>query len=388
MNILYMGYFCNEKLFNDLVSAGSKGSHARQQLETKLINGMIAKKDKHSLELVSYLPYVSNYVGEIAEGENYLDIKIKYLWCNKNKISSVIKAMISNMRSIAKWSKNKQEKVVLTYSVNPLHVIPLFLLRRICHFEVLTLCSEVSVFRRTENVSLAGRISRKISSILDNGFDGYIFLSPYMNEVVNLKNRPFIVMEGIADEECDYGQVEKKRAILYAGGLVEDNGIGILLEGFASCGRSDIELWICGEGTMENIVCDYVDKYSNIKYYGILPNETVQQMEREAMLLVSPRFSKNEFTKYSFPSKTIEYMSSGTPTVLTRLAGIPEEYFKYAYVLEDETSYGMEMLIKEVLQQSDQERAKLGTSAKKFVQCTKNPLAQAERVFSFMQEFV
>ena len=69
----------------------------------------------------------------------------------------------------------------------------------------------------------------------------------------------------------NYGKVTKKNAILYAGGLLEDNGVKILLEGFLNCRITDVELWICGEGALETLVRDYANKYSRIKYYGVVP---------------------------------------------------------------------------------------------------------------------
>lgn len=42
--------------------------------------------------------------------------------------------------------------------------------------------------------------------------------------------------------------------------------------------------------------------------------------------------------KYSFPSKTMEYMSTGTPVLTTVLPGMPKEYHPYVYLLEEETA--------------------------------------------------
>lgn len=388
MNILYMGYFCNEQVFNHLVENGSHSSHARQQLETKLLTGLIAEKQDDSLEIISYLPQIQEVRKSAGESENYHNIDIKYLWCDKRKPASIINAIFRNRKMIKAWARNKEEKVVITYSVNPIHVIPLLWLRARCHFKVITLCSEVSVFRRTDKTSLVSQISRRISSYFDNSFDGYILLSPYMNEVVNCKQRPYLVMEGIVDGHKEIECNQTCRAILYAGGLTEDNGILILLEGFVEAECLDVELWICGEGVLEEQVKEYANKYNNIHFFGILPNAKVQQMEREAMLLISPRFSKNEFTKYSFPSKTIEYMSTGTPTILTRLAGIPEEYFQYVYVLEDETKQGVAKLIKTILSKSEAERKQLGKIAEQFVMNNKSASAQANKILTFAHSIV
>lgn len=385
MDILYMGYFCNEKVFDKLVEAGSHSSHARQQLETKLLSGLIAERGTDSLALISYLPEIAEVHRSVGEGEKYRDIDIKYLWCNKKNPLSVVAAMRENIRFIKGWSKGKKEKVVLTYSVNPIHVLPLYWLKKRYSIRVITLCSEVSVLRRKDNISFVSRISRKISSLLDNSFDGYVLLTPYMNEIVNRKNRPYLVMEGIASKIENIEVAEHHKAILYAGGLTEDNGIKILLKGFVKLNRLDIELWICGEGSLEAVVREYADNHENIRFYGIVSNEKVQLMEREAMLLISPRFSKNIFTKYSFPSKTIEYMSTGTPTVLTRLAGIPDEYFNYVYVLEEETAQGVEHLLNRILGLSQEERGRLGREAQDFVLQSKAPSTQARKVIQFMK---
>ena len=199
-HILYMGYFCNENLFDYLVKNGSKSSHARQQLETKLLDGMIPNLNDDTLEMISYMPDIANIRSEVGTGERYKGCNINYLWCNKNSIKSVLRAMKQNLCCIKKWAKKSGKKVIFMYSTNPIHLIPALLLRRIGGYKIVTLCSEVSVFRRSDGATLATRVSRRISALLDNSFNGYILLSKYMNEVVNKKRRPFIVVEGVAQE--------------------------------------------------------------------------------------------------------------------------------------------------------------------------------------------
>lgn len=387
MNLLYMGYFCNEDLFNQLVEAGSRSSHARQQLETKLLEGFIGNMQTEQLEVVSYLPYIEHVAKAAGNGEIYKGVKIRYLWCNKRKITSLVGAFFRNVSYIKEWAKCNDKKVVLTYSTNPIHVIPLILLRKRYKFEIVTLCSEVSIFRRKDNCSLVSSISRRISSALDNSFDGYVLLSKYMNEVINKKERPYVVMEGISKEQPQLKDIQKKPAVLYAGGLSEDNGIRILMDGFVQAGIEGLELWICGDGPLAELVKEYSGVHQNIRFWGIVSNQLVQRMEQEAELLIAPRFSKNEFTKYSFPSKTIEYMSSGTPTVLTRLKGIPEEYFAYVYVLENETSEGVSILLREIFSEDTEGRMKRGRDAREFVLKNKNYLVQSEKIIDFLKRY-
>ena len=82
MDVLYMGYFCNEQLFNQLIEKGSNSSHARQQLENKLLRGLIENlSPKDTLSIISYLPDVLERKGreEIWNGNT-----IKYLWCKSS----------------------------------------------------------------------------------------------------------------------------------------------------------------------------------------------------------------------------------------------------------------------------------------------------------------
>lgn len=384
MNILYLGYFCNDKLFDALVAKGSMGSHARQQLEKKLLNGIIENVGNKSIKMVSYLPDIKSIHRKAGKGENYCGTEIRYLWCKKNRIISVFCAIIKNIFFIQKWAKCSDKKVILTYSTNPIHIIPALLLRRLCKYKVVTICSEVSIYRRTDNFSFAGKVSRSISSFLENSFDGYILLTKYMNEIVNKGGKPYIVVEGIAQEFPESENNKKFDAVLYAGGLTEDNGIEILLESFLKQEKLNIELWLCGDGPLKNLVTECALKCSKIKYYGVLSNDAVQKLEQKARLLIAPRFSTNDMTKYSFPSKTIEYMCSGTPTIITRLKGIPEEYFQYTYVLENETADGIYNLLQSIFLENEQTVREKGLAAREFVLKNKNYLVQSNRIISFI----
>ena len=51
-------------------------------------------------------------------------------------------------------------------------------------------------------------------------------------------------------------------------------------------------------------------------------------------VLVNPRPNNEEYTKYSFPSKDIEYLSSGKPTVAFLLDGMPKCYQDFLYVVD------------------------------------------------------
>ena len=106
-----------------------------------------------------------------------------------------------------------------------------------------------------------------------------------------------------------------------------------------------------------------------------------QQAEIQASLLLNLRNSIDEYTKYSFPSKMIEYMLSGTPLLTTVLSGIPQEYYSFVYSVDNNDSKNIALFIDEIL--SDKEQLyNLGESAKKFVEENKNCFVQAKKILS------
>lgn len=387
MNILYMGYFCNEKLFDDLVSSGSKGSHARQQFERKLLDGISQNMQEHKFKMISYLPLVNDKFADL-KGETYKNYPIVYLWCKK-KITDILSCIKRNKKLIKEWVKeDDEEKIILTYSANPLHCIPAMMLRKKYGYKIVTISSEISIHRRKEKRNPLQWLKTKVSYYLENNFDAYILLSKYMGELVNQKNKPFIVMEGFGEvmEVPVDAPKEREKAILYAGGLSEDNGIRILVEGFKKFANPEWKLWICGAGKLEEFVKEESKTDERIQYLGVLPNPEVKKLEFQASFLINPRFSGEEYTKYSFPSKTLEYMSTGTPTIITRLKGIPEEYFENAVVLEEETAEGVTKLLKTFDETPYEVYSSKAKAALDNVVSRKTPSVQGARIMGFLEE--
>lgn len=113
-------------------------------------------------------------------------------------------------------------------------------------------------------------------------------------------------------------------------------------------------------------------------------NNEVVKAQMQAMLLINPRPSEEEYTKYSFPSKNMEYMVSGRPTLTTYLQGMPKEYLNYVYVIENETEIGIADMITKIVNKSKLELSRKGREAQQFVLVHKNNISQAKKLESFL----
>lgn len=224
-------------------------------------------------------------------------------------------------------------------------------------------------------------------------YDQYILLTEQMNDyiIANIthKQKPYIIVEGMVDIDMGKKSISEqkkysKKVCMYAGILDRKYGIEMLVKGFDKANIPDSELHIYGDGEYKDELLEICKKKSNIKYFGLKPNSYIVKEQQKATLLVNPRPSDEEFTKYSFPSKNMEYMASGTPALMTRLPGMPEEYLEYVYILEDESIDGMAEKMKEILNLSKEENMEKGRKAKEYVLKKKSNINQAERVMKWL----
>ncbi|MBR5444198.1 MAG: glycosyltransferase [Paludibacteraceae bacterium] len=222
-------------------------------------------------------------------------------------------------------------------------------------------------------------------------YDGFIFLTKYMNMTYNPNQKPYIVMEGSVDHTFIPKTLTQKvspRVIMYAGAIEAEYGFDTLVRAFISLSQQDIELHVYGGGKFVENLLEFQQIDSRIQYKGVVTNEEIIIAEQEATLLVNPRYSNQEFVKYSFPSKTSEYMLSGTPVLTTKLSGIPDEYFKYLYAFDEETIEGYAHKLNEILSLPNEELKQTGLKAQEFVLKNKNNTIQAQRIEEFFRTLI
>lgn len=220
-----------------------------------------------------------------------------------------------------------------------------------------------------------------------NDFDSAIILTSQMENVLKLKDKPILLLEGIFNNKCyDDTIVIKKKSILYSGNLDSRFGIDVLLEAFRLIIDTDAELWICGNGSMKDEVVKRAHEDKRIKYFGVLRQDKVFRLQKAAKLLINPRQNIGEYTKYSFPSKTMEYMASGTPVLMYRLDGVPEEYYDYLITPQSNSIHDLSVIMQLWLNKPQIELNTFGSRAKSFIISNKSSQIQASRVINFLQK--
>ena len=234
---------------------------------------------------------------------------------------------------------------------------------------------------------------RGLYSLLNNKiiqyFKSYVFMTEQMNQVINLKQKPYLVIEGQVDlamemQKNDLAEKRFPRICMYAGGIQRIYGVPELVEAFIKVDIPDAELHIYGDGDYANELTNICLTHNKVKYFGTRLNSEIVKAEIEASLLINPRPTHELYTKYSFPSKNMEYMASGTPVLTTRLPGMPKEYEEFVYLINDETIDGIGEALVSVLSDSREVLHQKGRGAKAFVMRTKNNMIQAKKIIDMV----
>lgn len=398
MFILYVSNLCSERVFkiifdNSVIKPGQQV----QKFHRLLVEGITKFTD--SISVLSRVPTnksTSKSV-EIPSSERVSNIRFFYL---KPPEIGIIREfyLLTNsfVVSLRQLLKNKTSKKVVMIDVLNLSTgIGAFLAAKVLRVKTVAIVTDIPSYMNYSkaNGNLFSKIKKSLYNFLTENylrkFDSYILLTRFMNKVVNKKNKPYIVVEGFSDSKLkntpnEIQNKSHKKIILYAGALHEKFGIKKLLEAFMKLENEEVELWLLGSGDMEREILSYQNRDSRIKFFGTVENQRVLELERIATLLVNPRPSDEEFSKYSFPSKLIEYMSSGTPVLTTKLPGIPEEYFEHLYFFDDESIDGLKKSIEKILSLPLEELHKKGKNAKEFILRKKNNISQSRKILDFI----
>lgn len=220
-------------------------------------------------------------------------------------------------------------------------------------------------------------------------FDAHILLTEQMNELFNKERKSNLLIESIVpNETCETGTSYKEDGfiVMYAGKLHQKFGAKNLVDSMDYIEGSNVKMWIYGDGDSVDYIKRKAERDSRIEYRGVVSVEEIEKTIKRVTLLVNPRPCDNEFTKYSFPSKTVEYMISGTPFASTRLPGIPQEYFDYIIPIEDYSAKGIADAVNTIrLFSTDQLKVK-ARKAREYVIKEKNNLRQGEKIVDFLEE--
>lgn len=395
--ILYVSQLCSPSLLDYIFATSTiKIGQAGPKFYRLLADGLAMHKESCIVETLSAIPIVpTSHKRRIwrLPPEVVGNIKYNYvLTINLPIVKNILVFVIAFFKAIF-WALRggRKDKIAICDVLNLSSTSAALLACKLTRTKVVAIVTDLPnlMIGCARDAGLQGGIHNKLTSMLMSNYDGYILLTEQMNQVVNIYDKPYLIMEGLVDVNMAaadnlFENKSHEKILIYAGSIYEKYGVKKLIDAFMRLQGDDLRLHIYGHGEMAKDMPHYMKLDKRIVYYGIVPNKQVIEKELEATLLINPRSSVEEFAKYSFPSKNMEYMVSGTPLLTTPLPGMPKEYYPFVYVFNDETVEGFHQTLKMLLSKPKEELHEFGGQAKQFVLAHKSNYKQAQRIIDFL----
>ncbi len=295
----------------------------------------------------------------------------------------------SLFREIREWvTRNKTEKLIIVYSLlYPYLKAAIDIKRKYPGTKICCIVLDLPEFFNDKKTMLS-KFFDKTNEIynLTKEIDSFVLLTKQMADVLKTNNRPYMILEGIYQNRYVPKQNKCPKSILYTGKLDARFGLKELVKAFMDINDKDAQLWICGTGIDKEYVIESTLKDSRIKYYGLVRQNIVFKMQKQASILVNPRRPEGEYTKYSFPSKTMEYLASGTTTVMYHLPGLPDEYLPFIKIIDADSESGLKDILISLLSTSSVELNEFGANARNFILNNKTSEIQMNRLNQFIEK--
>lgn len=362
----------------------------------------LAERTDVDVEVVN-AAFVGTYPREYKDsyirsgGWEYKGVKVREVgFLNLFGIRSIART-IGVYRGIVRWWKERRggENTAVLYSMITPFMLAGALAKKRC--KGLKLClylpdlpgSFLQIGGKGKIYRFLKKLDCALMESLLEKMDSFVLLTEQMNEKVNpCREKPYTVVEGIVSVEdatdAEHFVSAKKPSFVYTGLIDRAFGVLDLVQAFTLM-DGDCTLELYGEGEALGDIRKMAEKDSRISCHGAVPRDEALKHQREATVLVNPRMPDRDFVRYSFPSKTLEYLLSGRPVLMFKLDGIPEEYDRYLSFFPSADHREMADAMKCILDLSPEELTALGQKGRDFVLREKNEEKQAGKLIALLK---
>lgn len=296
---------------------------------------------------------------------------------------------------IRKKIKKQDDTVIVLYSLNTSFLVSLRL-AMVGHNDIPTcvIVPDLPLFYitnagKSKLYRILKTIDWKIMVHLCKRIDSFILLTEAMKDKLNITMQPYMISEGICEvDDKKYDDPIENNTICYTGTLDREFGVLDLIRNFLAVAHDEWVLKIAGGGNAKSEIEKISRENPRIIYCGILTNLETKKLQRTSKILINPRSSDEEFTKYSFPSKTMEYLKSGRPVIMHKLPGIPSEYDDYLLYFDNTSDDAVQKGLIDVMSKTTKELNEIGAKGKKFVETEKNSRVQGKRISEFLRKLL
>ena len=385
MSIIFVGSTVDRETLKTLKDASVAGN----KMELGFVHGFLDNGvSTVALSVEAYGMWKMNHQpifvkGKYLKAENADIITVPYINIPVIKQISIIKNLKRKLKECVS-NEEYSDATLMVYNTMTIFAKPVLDIARQEGLKCIAVVADLpikfkkSFVRRLED-------QRQVKSI--GMFDALIPLTEHIARDFAPRTPYCVVEAGCNPNDYTDMQQEAKsdsvRTIVFSGTLNELSGIELLLDAMLLVKEPGIELNIYGDGPLKQYVEERSKNSTNVHYFGRVSNDQMIKIQRNASLLVCPRKADDFTTKYTFPSKVLEYICSGVPVLANRLMGIPAEYEDYISYAKSELPEDWAEMLEQVLSDENYETYRQkALLARKRVLNVKSWKVQTQRVIS------
>lgn len=392
MRVLWISSLAWKKDGQYVFPVNGAGAVSGSLFQQSMIEGLEAQG--HTVDIVCDYPH--------APGQR---IKPEYRWSHRDGardiavravnlpyVSILFKSFFMT-RWVKKKAKETQYDVAIAYLIHQPYMACLAKTKKLCpKTKTVLICPDLPdmmdmTLSEKKLKAFLKKLDMKRIDRLYKKVDGYVLFAEPMKERVPVKGKPWTVIEGVASvDDLDTAPVEKERFIMYAGTLHKNIGVENIIKSLDYIDDPSVTLKLYGTGELETYIKNAAAENPRIVYGGFVDRKTLFEQQKKALALVNARNPKDAYTRYSFPSKTFEYLYSGTPFVSTKLAGVSAEYDEHIWTLTDDSPKAIADQIQMLLACDAEKLMQKGAAARQFVLEEKTNVMQSKRLLQFITE--
>lgn len=362
MNIIYFTTAQDKESYNKYLNIWKTPiNSSNQTFHNKLIRSLAINNHVHVVSIRPFSSKKCNVFSLKAAEDTEGSIHWHYLAILRNHILSFrfIKKQINDL-----FKDFYRNSIIITDTINPTVLYMATSFGKKHHMPVIGVCTD-----SPSNITGTTRAYTLLLLKLAKNLNGYIALTSGLNELFNEQNKPHVIIEGIVeDEDVVKDKFSRNKYIFYCGALSERYGIYNFISFYKTYIKSDIKLILCGHHCDEEKLHAAIDEDKRITYLGNITNDTALLYEANAYCNINPRPYSEDLDRFSIPSKVLEYLNSGAPTISVKNTKLQKVFNADAIWLKSNSEEDFVAGFQKLNSFTDKEKRTMADNAKQHVQ--------------------
>ncbi len=241
-----------------------------------------------------------------------------------------------------------KEKRIVIYSIHtPFLEAALYAKKKDPYIKICLIVPDLPQYMNLNaHVSILYKIGKKVDiwhfRKMNKDVDSYVLLTEQMKNKIDTLDKRTIIVEGILEDDFlkrSFNNVKTQsitKYIVYTGKMSQKYGVKNLIDAFKKIPDTNYRLVLCGRGELDSYIKQCTNNDSRIIAVGQVSPEESREWQHKADVLVNPRQNNEEYAKYSFPSKNLEYLTVGVPVVAHNLSGMPAVYKDFVFCIGED----------------------------------------------------